>query len=71
MYNLYLLLIYLFLITKLNDNVSILDSVEKNVGVSSNDSTDETSNVESKQNILKKLSEFLLFSSKYAFKFSY
>lgn len=44
---------------KLNNIVLLLDNGEKKVGTSTNDSTDETLNVESKQNILKKLSEFL------------
>lgn len=44
---------------KLNYIVLLLGNGEKKVGPSTNDSTDETLNVESKQNILKKLSEFL------------
>jgi len=44
---------------KLNNIVLLLGNGEKKVGPSTNDSTDETLNVESKQNILKKLSEFL------------
>jgi len=44
---------------KLNNIVLLLDNGEKKVGTSTNDSADETLNVESKQNILKKLSEFL------------
>lgn len=44
---------------KLNNIVLLLDNGEKKVGTSTNGSTDETLNVESKQNILKKLSEFL------------
>jgi len=45
--------------SKLNNIVLSLGNGEKKVSVSTNDSTDETLNVESKQNILKKLSEFL------------